>query len=147
MFQRGLDQLCDVVVVEPVIRDAAIFSGCDEPKRAQKPELVTGCRFGLFYGFSQIANAEFANPEGTEQFDAGGFRDRFQEFCRVFEQMALWNALSGGLNHFRMDAAALGFSSVHHVDCTDLTLSSRRALAVTKTVAPVSAKMAIHNSV
>ena len=96
----------DVVVVEPVVDDAAVAVARDEPKRAQASELMAHGRLRHAEDGGEVAGAERPGLEGCEEPEPGRIAERSEERARAVEvTLAVRQPGAGGVHGVRVDAA------------------------------------------
>src|SRR5690606_1998611 len=150
----------DGVAGEPVVGHAALLAEGDQPVGAQEPELVAHGALVDVGNRGQVAHAQFLLREGAQHAVAGGVGEELEALGGGLD--FLWSR-QGGLDarddvgvheaHLALAAGVDGRAGqrARGPACSFSVLgwkrSSRRALAVTTTVAPVSERMAGHRPV
>ena len=71
MFQRGLEQLMYMLVVQGIIHLFAFFAITNQPHPMQQVQLVTHRRLGRFQQRRQIRHAQLFIRQDVNQFQPG----------------------------------------------------------------------------
>ncbi|GAB5550203.1 MAG: hypothetical protein SangKO_099630 [Sandaracinaceae bacterium] len=95
-----------VIIVEPVVDDSAVPVACDEPERAEPPELVAHGRLANVERGSEVARAEWPALERGQEPEPGRVAERGKERAGAVKSIGtIRQPGTGGVHGVRVDAA------------------------------------------